>query len=83
MGVQTELKDGKVVIDMVVKDSPAEKAGLKKGDTLVKVGTTPLTSTEELPRLLRGKKPGDKVELEVLRDAKTLKIEVVLAKRPQ
>ena len=83
MGVQTELKDGKVVIDMVVKDSPAEKAGLKKGDTLVKVGTTPLTSTEELPRLLRGKKPGDKVELEILRDAKTLKIEVVLAKRPQ
>jgi len=66
-----------------VKDSPAEKAGVKKGDVLVKLGSTALSGGDDIPAQLKKKKVGDKVELEILRDGKTMKLEVTLGKRPE
>jgi serine protease Do len=83
MGIQTEVRDGKIVVEVVVKDSPAEKAGVKKGDVLVKLGSTALSGGDDIPAQLKKKKVGDKVELEILRDGKTMKLEVTLGKRPE
>lgn len=83
LGVQTEMRDGKIVVDVVVKDSPAEKAGVKKGDVLVKLAGASLNSIDDIPAQLKKKKVGDKVELELMRDGKPLTLQVTLAKRPE
>ena len=64
------VKEG-VLVKSVVKNSAAEKAGIKAGDVITKVGDSKVNSTEEITRVLRG-----------LRDAKnTLSVTVVRAKK--
>lgn len=82
MGIQTEVKDGKIVVEIVVPKSPADKAGVKVGDVLVKLSGTSLSNADDVPNLLKKKKVGDKVELELLRAGQPMKLEVTLGKRP-
>lgn len=60
-----------IYIDSVAKNSPAEKAGLKQGDVLVKLGDYDVTSMSEFRYTLYKYKPKDKVKVEVIRDGKT------------
>ncbi|MGD0498459.1 MAG: PDZ domain-containing protein [Bryobacteraceae bacterium] len=46
------VKDG-VLVRSVVKDSAAEKSGIKAGDVIVKVDSSPVSSAEEITRTLR------------------------------
>ncbi|MCF6352278.1 MAG: S41 family peptidase [Cyclobacteriaceae bacterium] len=64
--------DGKVIITMPNEGFPAEKAGIKIGDQLVKIDDTPVTttSTSDVSKLLKGK-PGTTVNIEVLRNGET------------
>ncbi len=54
----------------VLKDSPAEKAGIKKEDVLVDLGGTKITDFESLKEALEARKIGDEVVLKVMRKAK-------------
>ena len=54
----------------VMKDSPAEKAGIKKEDVLVELGGAKITDSESLKEALEAHKIGEEVELKVLRKAK-------------
>lgn len=56
-----------VYISEVVKDSAAEKAGLRQGDIITALDGTKLTSMSELRSLLAGYKEGDKVEVKISR----------------
>ena len=67
-----------IYIDSVAKNSPAEKAGLKQGDVLVKLGDYDVTSMSEFRYTLYKYKPKDKVKVEVIRDGKTKTITVEL-----
>lgn len=67
----------------VVPDSPAAKAGLREGDIITKVGGKAIDEDQSLSTLINGNKPGDKVELTVLRDGNEQKIEVTLGEAPQ
>lgn len=49
----------------VAKDSPAEKAGLKVGDSIVTVDGKPVKSASELRDVVHAKKPGDMLKLGV------------------
>jgi membrane-associated protease RseP (regulator of RpoE activity)/dienelactone hydrolase len=62
----------------VVKNGPADKAGLRAGDVIVKLGDTKVDSPESLAKGLQKQKAGDRVSLEVERDgrARTLKVEL-------
>ena len=44
-----------------VPDGPAAKAGLKKGDTLVRVGDTPIRSWSDITKSVQDRKVGDAV----------------------
>lgn len=63
----------------VIPESPAAKAGLKEGDVIIKIGGISITQDDTLSELISMRRPGDVVELEVLRQGVLLKIPVTLA----
>lgn len=66
----------------VVDGTPAAKAGLKDGDIITAIGGVKLDSNTSLRAALMQHKPGDAVQLEVLRDGKTMTFDVTLGTRP-
>jgi len=81
MGVQLDTEATECKISSVLPDSPAEKAGLKADDVVVGFEGAKIASVEDLSTQIQKKKPGDKVKLKVLRDKKTLDLELVLGKK--
>jgi S1-C subfamily serine protease/photosystem II stability/assembly factor-like uncharacterized protein len=67
----------------ITKDAPADKAGLKVGDVILKSDDTKVENYDQFVELIRAKKAGDKIKLTVKRDGKEQVIEVTLANRPQ
>jgi S1-C subfamily serine protease len=86
------------LVATVQKGSPAAKAGLSpgdrkidfqgqrdipaNGDVIVAVDGRAIVHGVDLPGLIAGKSPGQKVRLEVLRDGKRRTVQVTLAPRP-
>lgn len=62
----------------VIKDSPAEKAGLEGGDIITELNGEKITSTNSLAKIIRKYKVGDTITLKVLRDDKILEINITL-----
>jgi serine protease Do len=62
----------------ILPNSPALKAGLQDGDIITAVNGQSLDSTQSLSNRLAQQKPGDKIELTVLRGGKEMKIQVTL-----
>lgn len=62
--------DGGVLILLVEKDSPAQKAGLKDGDVIVQVDGKNASSPEDVVNTISKKEKGDKVEIQVIRHNK-------------
>ena len=73
------VESGGVLVESVVKDSPAAKAGLKAGDVIRAVGDTKVSSPGDLRKAVRAKEPGDEVTLYITRDKKATSITVKLA----
>lgn len=59
--------------------SPAEQAGLKKGDVMIKFGATEITNLHDFAAALREKEPGDVVEIVVLRDGEEVTLTATLS----
>jgi len=75
--------DAPTISGFVGDDSPAEKAGLKSGDVIVKVQDKAVKSLQELMEFMRSTKPGDKLAVTVKRDGKEQTINVTLGTRPK
>jgi 2-alkenal reductase len=85
-----------VYVHVVTPGSPADEAGLiggsrttsipglsAGGDLIIAIDGQPvLTFSDMLNYLISNKSPGDKVNLTVLRDDKTIEVELTLDKRP-
>lgn len=63
----------------VVKDGPADKAGIKDGDVITKVGGVEVGSGGGISSLISEYAPGDSIEITVLRGEQTLTLKVTLA----
>lgn len=61
--------------------SPAEKAGLKSGDTIVQWNADKVDSLQQLTNFLAAAKPGDVVKLAVVRDGKRQEMQATLVER--
>jgi S1-C subfamily serine protease len=85
LGVSVMDEGGRVVVGEVATDSPAAKAGLKRGDIVATVDEKPLTGSTTLHELLEAKSPGAVVKLTVMRDGKPADISATLTavSRPQ
>ena len=67
----------------VFDGSPAQGAGLQKGDVLVRFAGREVSDLASFTRALRSADPGDPVEVEVLRDGRPLRFTVVMGDRAQ
>ena len=65
----------------VREGSPAERAGLRGGDSMVSFDGRTVRDLRDLSYLLKEKKPGDTVVIVVLRDGEEVTLEAVLGKR--
>jgi serine protease Do len=81
LGVQGDREAPGVRIAHVLPSSAAEKAGVKAGDIVKKFDGKDVKDFPSLVARIAGKKPGDKVKITVLRDKKTLTLDVTLGKR--
>ena len=67
-----------VLVKEVVKESPAEKFGLKAGDVIIQIGKKEIEDSRDLIKAIDRYEPGDEVEVKVVRDKKEKIINVTL-----
>ncbi len=72
-----------VLVRDVIEDSPADEAGIKQEDVIIKFDGKKVLNSSNLTRLIRGSSPGEEVELKILRDGKEKTLTVTLGKRPR
>ncbi len=86
IGAEISAEDDKVIIVSPIKNSPAEKAGIKANDEIVKVDGESVKGYDlyDVTKKIRGEK-GTKVEIEIVRQGleKPLQIAVVRDEVPQ
>lgn len=70
-----------LVVEMVKEDSPASRAGLRVNDILVRLADQLLINPRQLSVLIRREADGAKVNLEILRKGKRVKIQAELEER--
>jgi serine protease Do len=81
LGVMSEKADKGARIVEVSKESAAEKAGLKSGDIITKVGDKSIADSDALYEAIGKYNPDDKVSISYLRDGKAQNTSAVLGKR--
>ena len=67
-------------VNGVTKNSGAEKAGLKKGDIIIKLDETSVTSFADLSGVVNTKRPNDVIKVTYVRDGKSWIVPVTLTK---
>lgn len=67
-----------MLLSGVRRGGPADKAGLRAGDVVVRLGGHVIGGVEDVMFVLTGAKPGQHVKVVVLRDGKELTADVVL-----
>lgn len=67
----------------IVKDSPADKAGLKEDDVILKVNNDEVTESKPLSNLIGKYQVGDEVTLHILRGDETNDVKVKLERVPE
>lgn len=75
-----ESSDG-MLLDGVRADSPAEKAGIKAGDKLVKLAGREIKNVYDYTQALGEMKPNVEYEVEVIRDGQKLTLKIIPAPR--
>jgi peptidase M28-like protein/PDZ domain-containing protein/PA domain-containing protein len=76
-----ERKEPGVLVSAVKPGSPAEAAGMRGGDVIVKVGASQIVALQDLTYALRAHRAGDVVEVVWRRGAETLRAQVTLGER--
>ncbi len=70
------------VIMQVVPGSPAADAGLQTQDVITEINGTPLTGESTLAQIVQSDKPGDTLNLTVVRGSQTLQVKITLGTMP-
>ncbi len=67
----------------VLRDSPADKAGLKAGDILVKIAGKSVADAEGMLNIIAALKPNEKVALVITRNGVNQNVDVIIGRRPK
>ncbi|PPC93986.1 MAG: 2-alkenal reductase [Methylotenera sp.] len=67
----------------VLRNSPADKAGLRAGDVLLEIEGKEVTDSGSMLNLIAALKPNQKAVLKIARAEKTLNVPIIVGKRPK
>ena len=84
IGIQLQpdsLEPGNLKLINIIPDSPADKAGLKKGDRLIKYNNIALSNPNRLGELIRNTNPGSTVPISFIRYNNPLNVFVTVSKK--
>ncbi len=70
-----------VMVNRVIDDSPADKAGLREDDIILKFNNQTVNSANDLTRLVRRSDVDEKITLNILRDGNPMDLTVTLSSR--
>ncbi|MFG0583685.1 DegQ family serine endoprotease [Pseudomonas sp. THAF187a] len=76
-------KPAGALVAQVLEDGPADKGGLQVGDVILNLNDKPIIMSADLPHLVGGLKPGEKAELDVVRDGSRKKLNVTIGTLPE
>ena len=70
-----------LLVNEVLPDSPAARAGLQRGDVLARLNGQVLVTPKQLQTLIQNRKPGDQVEVTYFRKKEMRKVAAMLTTR--
>jgi len=73
--------DRGAIVQSVEPGSAADRAGMLVNDVIVAFDGTPVTSVADVSRIIRSKKPGDKLKVDIVRDGKKQTIQAELGQK--
>jgi S1-C subfamily serine protease len=82
LGVTIQDADGGAGVVDVVEGSPADGAGLREGDVIVRAGESAIESGDDLRVAVAARRPGDELELLLRRNGEEQTVTVELGRRP-
>jgi S1-C subfamily serine protease len=74
--------DRGAIVQEVATLSPAEEAGIRPSDVIVGLDGKPVRSSEDIASIVDERKPGDRIEVEVMRAGERESVELRLDDRP-
>lgn len=78
---QLGVREGALITE-VVANSPAAKAGIKSGDVIVAVDGEKIKDSNDLQMAIMYRRPGERISVTLVRDKRTMTLDVVLEERP-
>ncbi|RJQ51040.1 MAG: DegQ family serine endoprotease [Nitrospiraceae bacterium] len=76
-------KSSGALVTEIVKGSPAEKAGLRRGDIIIEVDGKEIRNVETLRNTIAQNRAGSKIRLTVLRDGEKITLSATITEFPQ
>lgn len=70
------------LITSVIKDGPADKAGLKRGDVILELDGKKIIDHKEIPRMVAIGKIGKSITIKIIRQGKPLEIKATVELKP-
>ncbi len=70
------------LVARIVPGGPADRAGIKQGDVVIKIGDTTVKTVDDLFAAVAGHQPGEKVAVTIVRAGQEQQLTVTLGKRP-
>ena len=70
-----------VIVNQTVEGSPADKAGIRRGDIIIKCDGEELAGSDALVLQTFSRRPGDVISLEIIRNGRTQTVKVALGDR--
>ncbi|HEX8105584.1 MAG TPA: trypsin-like peptidase domain-containing protein, partial [Solirubrobacteraceae bacterium] len=84
LGVATAAApSGGVQVGTVTAGGPAERAGLRVGDTVRTIDGKPVADPDTISQAVAAHQPGDRLEVEVARGGQTRTLQITLGTRPE
>ena len=83
LGVTTAPHASGASIQAVMPGGPAQRAGLRAGDVIARIDGRSVDEPEDVSDAVSARRPGDQIEIEVVRGGERRSITVELDKRPQ
>lgn len=81
LGFETEVRENELVVRKISAKSPADKAGLKEGDVLLKLGDKAMKGFGDVEALLKLCKAGQSLKAELRRGKEKLDVTLVVEER--